>query len=303
MQISNATAAQYGLLVMIAMDQWNATKPAVIPPAPDPRIKAAGWTVLGYLIGRDTTAVPSELGADVNYGFVAQWDANAADHVVVIRGTNGLLEWGEDAEFVPIAHPTLPDATVEQGFWSVYETLRLVRPDGTALEGAPDGFGRASAAIATLIRDGFAVIVGHSLGAALATYLTFDLARTESIGANASACLFASPQTGDYNFTQACDTTVADYRLFNYSLDIVPYLPHSLGYTTLPRATILRPATAEAAIRVDVACNHHVISYCAMLDYEAATSPDVTTPQDAACRACILGPETALPTLAKLLES
>jgi hypothetical protein len=62
----------------------------------------------------------------------------------------------------------------------------------------------------------------------------------------------------------------------------------------------LRPA--EANIRVSISCNHHVICYCAMLDYEGtmqATTPVPAGEEDSA--ACILGPETGEPSLAKQL--
>jgi len=51
------------------------------------------------------------------------------------------------------------------------------------------------------------------------------------------------------------DLTIMDYRLFNYILDIVPRVPLGLGYSPLPRRTVIQPATAEAIIRVDIGCN------------------------------------------------
>ena len=142
-------------------------------------------------------------------------------------------------------------------------------------------------------------VVGHSLGSALATYLTLDLARA-GLSARVSACLFASPHPGDQAFVALFDQTIADYRLFNYILDIVPRVPPGLGYAALPRRTVIRPSTAEAAIRFDIGCNHHVICYCAMLDYEEtmnATNP--VPPGEEGSKACILGPETGESTIAK----
>ena len=63
---------------------------------------------------------------------------------------------------------------------------------------------------------------------------------------------------------------------------------------------MIRPSTAEAAIRFDIGCNHHVICYCAMLDYEEtinATTP--VPPGEESSKACILGPETGESTIAK----
>jgi hypothetical protein len=119
-----------------------------------------------------------------------------------------------------------------------------------------------------------------------------------------STCLFASPQTGNKSFVDLFDQTIADYRLFNYILDIVPRVPLGFGYMPLSRRTVIMPTTAEATIRVNAGCNHHVICYCAMLDYEGtikATTP--VPPGEAGSASCILGPETGNPSLAKRLVS
>jgi hypothetical protein len=84
------------------------------------------------------------------------------------------------------------------------------------------------------------------------------------------------PHTGNQAFVELFDQTVADYPLFNYILDIVPRLPLGLGFMPLPRRTVILPTTAEAAIRVNAGCNHHVICYCATLDYEGTIK--VATP-------------------------
>jgi triacylglycerol lipase len=111
--------------------------------------------------------------------------------------------------------------------------------------------------------------------------------------------LFASPHPRDQAFVALYDQTIADYRLFNYILDIVPRVPPGLGYAALPRRTVIRPSTAEAAIRFDIGCDHRVVSYCAMLDYEEtekATTP--VPPGEESSKACILGPETGDTTIA-----
>jgi hypothetical protein len=145
------------------------------------------------------------------------------------------------------------------------------------------------------------MVTGHSLGGPLATYLTLDLARG-ALGNRASGCFFASPHPGNQTFATYFDQTVQTYRVFNYILDIVPRVPSGPDYTHLPKRTILRPSTAEASINLGVGCNHHVICYSAMLDYEQA-KPFVDNPplveKDSA--ACVLGPEVGRPTLAKLL--
>ena len=303
MPFTNTIAAAYGLLAMHAMDMYRA-QPHSLTPAPAAGLTAAGWQVVAYITGLDTilrrgVAGPMQIAGNTTcYGFAAR---NAAGElVVVIRGTDGFVEWIEDAEFVPIPYSPAtplpagsPAMTVERGFWGVYASLRMIDPGGAALGVL------APSVVALAGALGPVTVVGHSLGAALATYLTPDLARS-SLGARVSACLFASPHPGDRAFAMLFDQTVADYRLFNYILDIVPRVPPGLGYEPLPRRTVIRPSTAEAAIRFDIGCNHHVICYCAMLDYEEteqATTPVPLGEEDS--KKCILGPETGEPTIAK----
>jgi triacylglycerol lipase len=304
MPFTNTGAAAYGLLAMHAMDMYRA-RPGSLTPPPAAGLVAAGWNVVGYVVGTDTVlprgvrGPPRMAAQTVCYGFAAR---NAAGElVVVIRGTDGFVEWVEDAEFVPIPYAPAtalpagsPAITVEQGFWNIYASLRLVDPSGAALGVLAPAAGQLAGA------GGPVTIVGHSLGSALATYLSLDLARAV-LGARVAACLFASPQPGSQSFAALFDRTVADYRLFNYILDIVPRVPPTgLGYAALPRRTVLRPSTAEAAIRFDIACNHHVICYCAMLDYDEtskATTP--VPPGEEDSKPCILGPETGAPSVAK----
>ncbi len=298
MSITNSQAAPLGLLLMYAMDMFTdmGEKPTTLTPAVDSRVTDAGWTVRGYLTASDAVfgkGAPLGRGERVYYGFVAQDDSGR--FVAVVRGTHGLAEWIEDAKFVPIPHPTIAGATVEQGFWDIYAGMELVATDGSAIGSS------AASGIPQLVGAGPLLVLGHSLGSALATYLSLDLAKG-ALGGRVSACLFASPQTGDTAFAREYDATLADYRVFNYVLDVVPRVPLGLGYATLPRTTVLQPATSEAVIRVDVSCNHHVICYSAMLDFEATQAPGVVrTDDDKQCAACILGPETASPTMAKLL--
>ena len=253
--------------------------------------------------GRTFRKGPLQLDAQtVYFGFVAE-DAGG-DIVAVVRGTDGFIEWIEDAEFLPVIYqPKLvlqggpPQIAVEQGFWTLYQTLELTDTAGT-------GVGDAASQITALAgRAQNVMVIGHSLGSALATYLALDLARG-TLGGRVSACLFASPHTGNKAFTDLFDQTVKEYRLFNYILDIVPRVPLGPDYVALPRRTVIQPSTAEASIRFDVLCNHHVVCYCAMLDYEGtkrAITPVPPGEEDSV--PCILGPEIGQPSLAKQLVS
>lgn len=303
-------AIDYGLLAMYAEDMYSPAAPTgsqpSLCPTPDPRIAAAGWTVVAYLTAQDAVlpqrgAMDRTMGIDhgrrVFYGFVAR-DAAApaaqASYVVAIRGTEGFVEWVIDAEFISVAHPRYPAAQVEQGFWGIYQTMSLADPTTgvTTHQNAAEG-------VEELVGTSPVVVTGHSLGSALATYFTDDLAAR--IGAQASACLFASPRTGDAAWTGLFDSQVQSYQLYNYIIDLVPHVP-SLGYATLSKATVLQPDTAQADIRLDLLCNHHVICYCAMIDYERIETAMTPCPaQDANEWACVIGPYSPLPNSAKAL--
>ena len=273
-----------------------------LKPPPDPRIASSGWSLIGILTAMDTLipasdAASQKLGIDqgkrVFYGFVARNQADPTQHVVAIRGTDGIVEWAIDAEFAPIPHPAYPGAHVEQGFWGLYQTLSLADPatGATTHQNAAEG-------VAALVGAGSLMVTGHSLGAALATY--FAQALAVRLPARVRACLFASPRSGDGAWTAIFDQHVADYRLFNYLLDVVPHVPTGIGYSTLSKATVIEPSNAQAGIGLNLLCNHHLVDYCAMIDYAQQQAAPLG-PADAAAVKCILGPASKVPETARAL--
>jgi triacylglycerol lipase len=276
-----------GLLAMYAEDMYT---DGSLNPTTDPRIAAAGWEVAAYLTANDVLIPDPDdphqrLGIDLSkrvfYGFLARSKTDPTSFVVVVRGTDGLVEWLIDAEFLLVRHPSYPATQVEQGFWGIYQTMNLADPATGATT-----YAIATQGIAATVGAGTVTITGHSLGSALATYLTLDVA--VKLGPRATACLFASPRTGDAAWAALFDSTVTSYQLYNYILDVVTHVP-TLGYATLPKVTLLQPSAAQAHIRLDVFCNHHVICYCAMIDYAAAMAAP-TVPGDVKCKLCITPP-------------
>jgi len=300
MSITDSQSVSFGLLTMYVEDMYNAAPGSLNPPA-DPRIAASGWTVVGYLTAQDVLfpakGAPNQRlsinGAKrVFFGILAKNGAVTNSYIAVIRGTDGFVEWLIDGEFLLIPHPRHAGVMVEQGFWNIYQTMSLADPATglTTHQNAAEG-------VAKVVGTDTVVAGGHSLGSALATYFADDLA--ERMASKVSACLFASPRTGDSAWANLFAATVTDYRLFNYIIDIVTQVP-TLGYATLPNATVIQPSTAQAGIRLDILCNHHVICYCAMIDYND-TMAAPTTAEDASCKSCILGPTSTMPESAKAM--
>lgn len=223
--------------------------PLILAPIPTAETPLADWAVRGYLTGVDALLRP--LGSlvpgiqKVFYGILLENNAQCA---LFIRGTEGLIEWAEDAEFFLVDHPTLPAAgKVDAGFYQLFHTLEF--------EGGP------LADIFKIVGDKPLTIVGHSLGAALATYTAYELARP-----NVDARFFASPRVGNTEFAAAVAREVKNYRAYAYELDVVPRVPFGWDYATLPGTTVLSPHAAACRIRLELDCFHHAICYASLLD-------------------------------------
>lgn len=278
--LSDQQAAELALLVVYAMDQFQADR-MNLAPAPDPRLGDA-WRVLGYLTaveGLLHTGDTLAFGKDVCYGYLAQSVANPAVFVAPIRGTALAVEWVKDAEFLSMPHPVV--GRVEAGFWSIYESLTYRPVAGKAA--------RAAQGLAAAVGQGELIVLGHSLGAPLATYLSFDLAAPDFLDKRVQAVLFASPRPGNSEFVKAYDARVIDYQLWNFELDIVPRVPRGQDYADLPKVNWIGLQNSQAHIRFDFGCFHHLLCYCAQLNY-SMTDWHAVMPCDLANTACILAP-------------
>ncbi len=160
----------FGLLAMYAEDMY--TEEELTPPA-DARIAKAGWDIVAYLTANDVVIPDAnspnqrlmvDRSKRVFYGFLARSQTNAASFAVAIRGTDGLVEWLIDAEFLLVAHPVYTNTRVEQGFWGIYHTMSLADPATGKIT-----YVDAAEGIAATVGAGSVTITGHSLGSAIAT--------------------------------------------------------------------------------------------------------------------------------------
>lgn len=290
-RLNDPQAAQQALLVMYAEDMYDDladhNKANLTPPI-DPRV-SANWTVVGFITAVDALADAQAIGLGTRfyYGFLACSNADKTKYAAVIRGTANPSEWIEDIEFVPQPAPAPMTGKVENGFFSIYASMKYTPVGGTVLMPVVDG-------IAAAVGANQLTVLGHSLGSALATYLALDLSISGKLPNPLSACIFASPRAGDATFAGYVDAKVASYKVYNYALDIVPKVPLFFDYSALPKATIFQPADAQAVIQHTLGGNHHAICYAAMLDYQAADWTNVPA-VDKDCAACIQGPNPPNP--------
>lgn len=279
-----AADARLGFTVLCAFDM-HALAPTLLEPPADPRL-APVWHLRGYITGLDailrSEAALELSGGRVCYGLLLEAVAQPGMFVAAIRGTADWWEWAIDAEFTSSPHPI--EGRVEDGFFSVYESMDFRPPGG---KDAPLASG-----IADAVGEGTVTVVGHSLGAALATYLTLDLA--ERPGLRVRGRFFASPRSGDHAFADLFDKSVADYMSWAYVFDAVPHVPLGLGYTPLHNLVEIRPSDSQARIAFGLGAAHHLVCYLAELDYKLLDWRSMP-PIDQPCAACIKGPTATHP--------
>ena len=197
-QFDQNIARESAFLVSMAYDQYQ--NPA--------------WNLgTGYqLLG--TLETPAE-----RFGFVAQ-NVVTKNVFVVFRGTATPLDWMADLSFPQVNYSALhPEwGKVEQGFWDVYQSCS--QPVIGAVKSAAGASG--------------VYVTGHSLGGALATLASADLAINALPAAMYS---LASPRVGNPDFTARFNAQVAaGWRIANTEdiVTTVPLATPNLEVPTLP---------------------------------------------------------------------
>jgi len=108
-------------------------------------------------------------------------------------------------------------------------------------------------------------VSGHSLGGALATLLTLDVAHNSKLPTPV-VYTYASPRVGDYLFKDDYNDTVAtSYRMYN-STDAVPDMP-LWPYTSVKTGFKLTPDTSK--VSTSIACSHHLTTYLWLMGQQA----------------------------------
>lgn len=262
MNIQSAISA--GLFVQFVANQWNVGSQtnnldgrAVVDTSGNPIIPGKGYTVKQTLYSCDlATDINPTRPVDDGYktmGIIAINDADPNDVFIAIRGTLTVWEWLQDAKFLlrPFDQVTGGGLT-EDGFTDMYSSMSFA----------------AAASVGNFIQDvagllpakANVTVVGHSLGAALATLLAFDLAANTKFAP--TLYTLASPRVGDLTFSHVFNNVVPNaYRVAN-RLDVVPKVPPPLMYFHVGDETELVPGTD---LKFDLGCEHHLTSYFHMM--------------------------------------
>ena len=238
------------------------------------------YTVVTTIYAADlaTDLNPARGNNQVSIGLILQ-AAGTGDIVIAIRGTEGIREWINDAEFLMETCPFLVGAGhTEDGFTDMYSSFRT-----SVAAGSP----RVVDALATLPFKppvGSVTICGHSLGGALATLLALDVAANTTFKSPA-VFTYASPRTGDPSFVSTYNQVVPNTVRIANRIDLVPKLPlpplyeHVLGLVDLNPVRLL-PFPPKILVKTTLECEHSLDSYLHLL---SLNSGGPVLPLDQAC--------------------
>jgi hypothetical protein len=230
-------------------------------------LTGAGFTYLATLYGNELcTDIDPHTGEIVSFGFLAL--SPSKELVATLRGTATILEWLHDAAFLlmPSPIPGLVGMT-EDGFTAIYKSLRIDTAPGSVT---------AVSAIKSYLTTGEAktvTVCGHSLGGALATLLTVDVALNTPCKSPV-AYTFASPRTGDHLFANGYNSLVpASYRIANRQ-DLVPQVPPilPLPYEHVNTKYELNPPFGR--IKQTLICMHDLTTYIWLMEQLAGSGAD-----------------------------
>jgi Lipase (class 3) len=250
----------------------------------NPKLPAAGadgvayitdqyWEVLGQIRCNDIYVVERD---NVYYGLLlkcktAIGPVQPGAYMVAVRGTMNTLEWANDATAeIPTTMPEYQGG-LATGFWKVYASMTYCDLAGANVQPS------AATAIANIVRANPApvFVTGHSLGAALATYLTRDLEiQIAPTGMALTPYFFASPKVGTQDYVDNYQLAVRNYSLVNFAADLVPMLPSSPPFMALNgggpfhdvHVIPYNAPNAPALFPPDPGLNHSPITYAEMLD-------------------------------------
>ena len=240
-------AVLLGKMVLAAYDMYEHPGPDPLRPPPStlipPEYELSAWIQMSDFILHDK--LPKF------YGIVVHEVANPDSRIIAIRGTEGIVEWMDDAFAIPVSfHQVHSAGRVAGGFDKIYSTMRVVkhRAPKALVEGAPapampaEFTGSFADQLDQLAESGEAErglaprakdlaprlrpteVAGHSLGAALTTLFAMENDSKRRFQLS-TLYTFASPRVGTMEFVHAFNRLPLDsWRIFN-SRDIVPKLP------------------------------------------------------------------------------
>ncbi|HEX5282491.1 MAG TPA: lipase family protein [Bryocella sp.] len=289
-----AKAAAYGQFVAAAYDMFKANNPDPLRPAP--RNIPSGWELSAWINMSDFLFQTTEAKF---YGIVVHEIANPDNRIIAIRGTEGIVEWLDDAaSIVMVPFRQVPSAgRVAFGFDNIYSTMKVIPVPAEAA-----GFAAAAEVELTgsfadqldqlaLRREAergvaheFAagrtrherptVVTAHSLGAALGTLFVLENSVKQKFDVPLISTL-ASPKVGNLEFAHIFNALPhTSWRIVN-SRDVVPKLPPTIPFILdYEHVNDPYPFDSSKFAKKNLGCYHNIDTYLHWLDNAIQLSPD-----------------------------
>ncbi len=289
----------YGQMVMAAYQMY--AKPGADPLRPEPVGIPPGYELSAWIHMSDFVLNAEELKF---YGIVVHETANPDSRVVAIRGTEGLVEWMDDAAAIPVSFRQAPSAgRVAWGFDKIYSTMKVVKrplPKPAAAPARPETVQPEAETFTGSFADQLeqlaisrerergeripltegrthparpTIVTGHSLGAALGTLFVMENSTKGKFDIT-TLCTFASPRVGNLEFVQVFNKLAIDsWRIVN-TRDLVPRLPPKIPIVLdYDHVNVAYPFDSSVFAKTNLECCHTLETYLHWLDENAALTP------------------------------
>jgi lipase (class 3) len=239
------------------------------------------------------------------YGILARHREQKHNFVLAIRGTEGWVEWLDDAVVRLVPFRQAPHAgRVEGGFDKIYSTLKVVKRHvrvEVALAARPSvepeaarevmlgSFAEQLEQLADTLEEPAVqeqmriakerrprrsfMVTGHSLGSALATLFVMENKEKNKFDIS-TICTFASPRVGNKEFVRQFNLLPLDsWRIANQQ-DIVPKLPlHIPLLFDYEHVETPFEFSSEGVVKGNPGCWHAMSTYLHWLDPSIGVDP------------------------------
>ena len=251
-------AYNYGVFGQVAYQMFSDNPGNLTPPVP--KNFPAGHKLFAYLTAEDKVG---EVDVRKFYGYIAQSQSDPNLFVGAVRGTEGVLEWLKDAEFMPTRFTRVPQAgEVEDGFFTIYDSMTAIPFGQQAQQDLPG--------LVKSISHANLTIAGHSLGSAIASLWALDVAVNTPVAALACYTL-ASPRVGFRAFVNCFNQNVPQScRVYNEP-DIVPKLPPLYDHVNGGEQI---DSKLDPGIKHSILCYHVLVTYLRTLNPKSVFSVD-----------------------------
>jgi hypothetical protein len=280
-------AVLYGRFIQAAYTMYR-NDPTNLTPSPSHDFPA-GYQLTAWIHMQDFSMFGST--GPVFYGFIAHSAEDPHFAILAIRGTDNIEEWWDAISSLGMKSFIVPNCgNVGMGWETLYETLEVVERPPAAVGGTPQSL-KAVGGFAVQVKEllkryatnagsppmnvasNEMVVIGHSIGAALATLYAAENALIHKIRIHA-LYTFGSPRMGDHEFVDVFNRLpLESHRIVNQQ-DIVPKVP-GLFYQHVNTEQLF---DSTGKVRQSTSCYHALATYLSLIDPTLPPDPGCQLP-------------------------